>query len=162
MGYSMKTMDVNVINPFLDAVVEVLLTMAQITPEPEKPYIKRSRIAQGDITGIIGITGKDKGTIAISFSEACATTVVANMIGEKITDVDVLRDGVGELTNMVSGQARQGLAALGLKYHASIPTVHMGKNHIVQHASEGPILAIPFSTPNGPLTVEVCFGKLHV
>ncbi len=156
----MKKMDVNVINPFLNAVIDVLATMAQITPEPGKPFIKTSRLAQGDITGIIGITGKDKGTIAITFTEASATAIVGNMIGEKVVEVEVLRDGIGEVTNMVAGQARQGLAAIGMKYHASIPMVIVGKNHVVKHISEGPILAIPFTTPHGPLTVEVCFGRI--
>ena len=34
-----KTIDVNVVNPFLDAVIDVLSTMAQISPVPGKPYI---------------------------------------------------------------------------------------------------------------------------
>lgn len=155
-----KTIDVNVINPFLDAVIDVLSTMAQITPEPGKPYIKGNRLAKGDITGIIGITGKDKGTISVTFNEATATKVVANMLGEEVTDVEVLRDGIGEVTNMISGQARQGLAGIGLKYHAAIPVVVIGKNHKVQHVSDGPILAIPFTTEDGEITVEVCFGRL--
>ncbi len=156
-----KIFDVNVINPFLNAVIDVLSTMANITPVPGKPYIKGSRLAKGDITGIIGITGLNKGTIAVSFSEPCAVSVTSNMLGEEVTDVEVLRDGIGELTNMISGQARQGLAAHNLKYHASIPMVIIGKGHRIKHITDGPILAIPFTTPYGDLTVEVCFGKLR-
>ncbi len=155
-----KTIDVNVVNPFLDAVIDVLSTMAQISPVPGKPYIKGNRLAVGDVTGIIGITGKNKGTIAVTLSEECAMAVVGNMLGEKVTEVEVLRDGIGEVTNMISGRARQGLAQLGLKYHAAIPMVIMGKGHVVKHYSDGPVLAIPFETPHGPVTVEVCFGRL--
>ena len=156
-----RTIDVNVVNPFLDAVIDVLSTMAQISPEPGRPYIKGSRLARGDITGIIGITGKDKGTISLTFNEPTALAVVSNMLGEEVTDVDVLRDGIGEVTNMISGQARQGLAALGMKFHAGIPMVVMGKNHKIQHVSQGPVLAIPFFTQKGEITIEVCFGRLN-
>jgi len=156
-----KTIDVNVVNPFLDAVMDVLSTMAQITPAPGKPYIKGNRLAKGDITGIIGITGSAKGTIALTFTENCAIQVVSNMLGEEVTDVEVLRDGIGEVTNMVAGQARQGLAKIDLKFHASIPIVIMGKSHKIKHHNEGPVLAIPFETPHGEITVEVCFGRIR-
>lgn len=154
--------DVDVVNPFLSAVIEVLSTMAQVVVTPDKPYIKKGSGARGDITGIIGITGeREKGTISVTFEESLALAVVGNMLGETISAVnDEVRDAVGEITNMISGQARQGLAATGRKYHAAIPTVTVGKNHEVTHVSDGPILAIPFNAPFGKLTVEVCFSKL--
>lgn len=155
-----KTIDVNVVNPFLSAVLDVLSTMAHMTPLPGKPFMKTSRLAKGDITGIIGITGSATGTISITFTEPCALKVVSNMLGEEVTEVEVLRDGIGEVTNMVSGQARQGLAGVGLKFHASIPMVIMGRNHVIKHHAEGPVLAIPFETPEGEIIVEVCFGKI--
>lgn len=159
-----QTINVDVVNPFLDAVIEVLSTMAQVEVTPEKPYVKQGSSAKGDITGIIGITGeREKGTISVSFEESMALAVVGGMLGETMTSInEEVRDAVGELTNMISGQARQGLSATGRKYHAAIPTVTVGKNHEVTHVSEGPILAIPFTSPHGKLTVEVCFSRLHL
>ncbi|THB65821.1 MAG: chemotaxis protein CheX [Desulfovibrio sp.] len=157
-------MDVEVVNPFLNAVVDVLSTMAQVVVTPEKPFVKKTSAAKGDITGIIGITGdSDKGTISVTFEEKLALVVVGNMLGEEIQEMnDEVRDAVGEITNMISGQARQGLATTGRKYHAAIPTVTVGRNHEVSHISDGPILAIPFTTPHGAITVEVCFGPLGI
>lgn len=155
------SLDVNVVNPFLTSVVEVIGTMAQIKVTPQKPYVKDDSAAQGDVTGIIGITGQDRGTISVTFKEECALQVTSNMLGEPITSLGAdVRDAVGELTNMISGQARRGLAEIGRKYHAAIPSVVMGTNHTIKHVADGPILAIPFDSPFGAITVEVCFAAV--
>ncbi|RLB70855.1 MAG: chemotaxis protein CheX, partial [Deltaproteobacteria bacterium] len=49
-------MDVRYINPFLEATIHVLKTMAFINSKPGKPYVKKDEIATGDITGVIGIS----------------------------------------------------------------------------------------------------------
>ncbi len=64
---------------------------------------------------------------------------------------------MGEITNMISGQARAGLAQMGLAMQASTPTVIFGDNHTISHVSSGPVVAIPFSTDHGDFTVEFCF-----
>lgn len=148
--------DVEFINPFLQAVIDVLTTMAQVIPTPGKPFLKESNFARGEVSGIIFVTGYANGSIALTFPAECATVIVGNMLNEDLRELgpDVY-DGVGELTNMISGQARKGLAAAGMKFHAGIPKVLHGKGHILVHPTKGPVLGIPFSTPFGDLTVEV-------
>ncbi len=51
-------MDVQYINPFLNATVKVLETMAFLKVSPGKPYVKKNSSAVGDVSGIIGITGR--------------------------------------------------------------------------------------------------------
>ncbi|SKA76492.1 chemotaxis protein CheX [Desulfobaculum bizertense] len=148
--------DVRIVKPFLNAVQSVLSMMAMVEATPGKPYIKKDSQAVGDVTGIISLSGDRNGTISVTFSEACILRVVSGMLGEEITEMGAeIRDAVGELTNMISGQARQGLSALGTKFDGGIPSVIMGKNHTISHICKEPILAIPFSTACGAFTVEV-------
>ncbi len=150
-------MDVRYINPFLEGTLEVLQTMAFIEPRPGKPYMKTGNNAQGDITGIIGLTGKVKGSLALTFSENCILKIVSNMLGEDKTKIDPeIKDAVGEITNMVSGVARKKLEALGLLVFAAIPTVVAGKDHSISHVLGGPSLIIPFETDAGNFVVDVC------
>ena len=159
-----KSLNVNIVNPFLNAVIDVLTTMAQVVPTPGRPFLKESSQAIGDVTGIIGLTGHDdKGSISVTFTESCALVIVSNLLGEEIKELTAdVRDAVGELTNMIAGQARRGLDEVGHKYHAAIPTVVVGRKHTIEHHATGPILAIPFKTPHGDITVEACFGELGV
>ena len=57
-------MDVNFINPFLQGTIEVLTKMAFVEPRPGKVYLKDTSLAQGDVSGIIGITGDMIGSLA--------------------------------------------------------------------------------------------------
>ncbi len=150
-------MDVNYINPFLQGTLEVLKTMASITATPGKPCIKTSNAAAGDISGIIGITGDATGSLAISFTEPCICQVVNSMLGENHTTINAeIIDAVGELTNVISGAARNLMEKQGIKAFAAIPTVVHGKNHSINAIYNIPSIIIPFTTQAGPFFVDVC------
>lgn len=151
-------MNVELAKPFIKAAVDVLSMMAMISPKPGKPYVKKSKTAVGDVTGLVGITGDMNGTISISFTKNCAVTIVKNMLGDDIQDIlQDVQDAVGEITNMVSGQARAGLAEQGLVFSGATPSVIMGDNHTITHIATTPIMAIPFTSEAGEFTIEFCF-----
>lgn len=150
-------MDANVINPFIHATSNVLETMAFVSCRAGAPYLKRDDRATGDVTGIIGLTGETNGTIAVTFDEGSILRVVSNMFGEEITELShEVSDAVGEIINMISGQARRELEENGRVFHASIPSVVSGRGHSITHYSDGPKIAIPFTTVGGKFTIEVC------
>jgi len=153
-------MDVKFINAFLDGTISVLKTMAFVEPKAGAAYLKKDDVAHGDISGIVGMTGAVRGSLALSFSEACILKIVSNMLGEEIAEInDDIRDAVGEITNMVSGVARKNLEAGGLIVSAAIPTVVSGKNHSIIHVMGGPSIIIPFEIDAGSFVVDVCLGK---
>jgi len=150
-------MDVQLINPFINATLNVLSTMAFVNPSAGKPYLKKDNIAQGDVTGVIGITGEANGTISVTFDRGSILQVVSNMFGEEIAEINSeVADAVGELTNMISGQARRELETQGKLFQAAIPSVITGPNHTVTHITKGPKIAIPFTIDQGVFTIEVC------
>jgi chemotaxis protein CheX len=153
-------MDVKFINPFLEGTVSVLKTMAMVDPKAGKPYLKKGKQAQGDISGIIGMTGSARGSLALSFSDSCILKIVSNMLGEEYKEIDGdVRDAVGEITNMISGVARKSLESQGYNIAAAIPTVVCGKGHAIIHVLGGPSIIIPFETEDGPFCVDVCMNE---
>jgi chemotaxis protein CheX len=153
-------MNVKFINPFLEATIDVLKTMAFVEPIPGKPYLKKDNYAKGDISAIIGMTGAAKGSLALTFSESCIVRIVSNMLGEEIKEINGdIKDAVGEITNMVSGSARKRLEAEGFSLSAAIPTVVSGKGHSIVHVMGGPSIIIPFNTEHGPFVVDVCLTE---
>ena len=153
-------MDVKFINAFLDGTISVLKTMAFVEPISGTPYVKKDSVASGDISGIIGLTGSVKGSLALSFSEACILRVVSNMLGEEIPALNHdTNDAVGEITNMISGVARKILESDGLNITAAIPTVVAGRNHSILHVLGGPSIIIPFSIEAGPFVVDICLTE---
>lgn len=154
-------MNVKFINPFLEGTVKVLKTMAFVEPRPGKPFLKKDSLARGDVSGIIGLTGSAKGSLALSFSEPCIVKIVSTMLGEDMNGINGdVKDAVGELTNMVSGVARKMLESEGYNILAAIPTVVSGKNHSIVHVLGGPSIIIPFETDSGPFFVDVCLNEV--
>ena len=67
------------------------------------------------------------------------------MLFENYTEInDDIVDAVGELTNMIAGQARAQLSQQGMSFDASTPAVVKGKGHTIDHITSAPILSIPF------------------
>jgi len=153
-------MDVKIINPFLEAAQNVITTMARIETKVGKPYIKKDSSSLGDVSGIIGITGDASGSFSITFTESCIKAIVSNMLGMEVTELnDDVKDAVGELTNMICGDARRRLEEQGIKLVGAIPTIIAGKGHSITHMAKGPILVVPFETPNGPFVIELALDS---
>lgn len=151
-----------IIAQFVDATTTVLQTMAMTEARVGTPFVKQHAAAQGDITGVIGFSnpkGKSKGTMSLTFTTKAALGIVSSMLYEEQAELnDAVTDAVGELTNMISGQARKGLVGMGMVFEGAIPSVITGTGHTIRHVSTSAILAIPFETQHGPLIVEVCFS----
>lgn len=150
-------MDDKLIDPFIYAAVNVLETMAFTVVEAGTPYIKKDRFACGDVSAILGFTGDMSGTLSVSFSDGSILSIVSAMFGESIHEMnDEIRDAVGEITNMISGVARQRLGEIGVSLKAAIPMVIMGGNHTIAHITDQPVVAVTFQTNNGDFTIELC------
>jgi len=155
-----EKVDVRLINPFIDATLHVLKMMASVEAKAGKPYIKKTECAAGDVSAVIGLTGEANGTISITFPAKSIMAIVSKMFGETITRVDgEVSDAVGEIANMISGQARQKLEKMGRVLHGAIPSVIMGKDHQIKHISSHPIVAVPFESDDGGFTIEVCIEE---
>jgi len=150
-------MDVKYINPFVDAVYHTMTTMLGDTPKRKEVRMKDDNKAYGDISGIIGFASKNIcGSVALTFPTETAVKCYNMMVGdstEKITD-DV-RDTVGELTNIVAGGAKKIYAEQGLSFNISIPTVVLGKNHILSHKGGTPVANVPFIIGDYPFVMEI-------
>lgn len=153
----MGTSGIEIAKPFVTATSNVLSTMAGITPTPGQPYVKKNNVAKGDVSAVVGITGHKNGSISVTFTKQCAIAVVKAMLGDDVQDIiQDTKDAVGEVTNMISGQARAALAEMGMVFQGATPSVIMGDGHTISHVTKSPIIAIPFQTTHGEFTVEFC------
>lgn len=155
-------MNVNFINPFLESMTDVLVTMAQTPCEPGETTIKENSVSSGDISGIIGMSGeKVRGSFAISFSKSVILAVTERMLGEKVDSIDsTVVDLVGELTNIATGGAKSRLSKNGYEFDMATPVVVTGENHQIDHVSKGPTIIIPFTTDVGDFFIEVSFSDV--
>ncbi|MDT8446002.1 MAG: chemotaxis protein CheX [bacterium] len=155
-------MKVEYINPFIIATKKVLSTMAFMESKPGKPALKdpTNHKAMGDISAVIELTGESRGSISISFTRNCILAVAQQMFGQEYADIDdEIVDMVGEIVNMVSGEARRELAKLGFHFSAGIPTTSQGEGHDITHFVEARVIMIPFETQAGKYYIEAAFDS---
>ncbi|XQF93092.1 chemotaxis protein CheX [Pseudoalteromonas espejiana] len=155
-------MNVEFINPFLSSLINVLSTMAQTELKPGKPRIKTDEIACGDVSGLIGMVGaQTRVSFSITFDEGLALTIMERMLGERPDNIDdEVTDMVGEITNMVTGGAKNLLGEKGYDFDMATPIVVSGKGHTITHKSKGKKIIMPFSCDAGDANIEVSFDKL--
>lgn len=155
-------MNVEFINPFITSLVNVLATMAQTDLKAGKPNKKSDEVARGDVSGLIGMVGPQiKGSFSITFEAGLALEIMQRMLGERPAKIDAdVTDMVGEITNMVTGGAKNELAEKGYEFEMATPMVVSGKQHTITHKVDGPKIILPFSSDAGSAYLEICFDKL--
>ena len=151
-------MDAKYINPFIDAVDNALETMAGISPDRGNPFLKKDKVARGDVTGIIGFADqKISGSLAVSFPETTILKIFEKMVGTPMDGIDSeVEDFVGEIANIVAGGAKKTFSEMGIPYHISIPMVIAGKDHSIKHKHDTPIIAVPYTAEGNEFNVEIC------
>ncbi len=151
-------MNVEMINPFINATINALGTMASTSPKRGNPYLKNQDEASGDISAVIGIAGEASGWVAVSFEKKAVLKIVSNMLMTEKAFIDAdVRDAVGEIVNMIAGGAKGELATKGYSFKLAIPTVIIGERHMLsQKSSDMPCIVVPFEIDEGKFAIEVC------
>ncbi len=138
-------MDVRYMNPFIVATQVVFRTMLGINVKMGKPILKQTRRTSGDVTGIMGLAGDQRGTLCISFRKNGALFIYNTLMGDGCQEIneDVI-DAIGELTNIISGQARKEFERQNLHLKAAIPMVVVGNDVEMNFITTLPIVSLPF------------------
>ena len=150
------------VNPFLVSLLNVLKTMASLELKAHKPCLKKDQIARGDVSGLIGLIGligpQTRGSMSITFDENLALEIMHRLLGERPDSLnEEITDMVGEITNMVTGGAKNILSKNGFDFEMATPIVVSGKNHTIHHKCDGPIVILPFTSECGNAFIEICF-----
>lgn len=149
--------NVEFINPFIDATLEVLDVMCSTKAEKDFVFVKEPSDSFGDISGLIPIQSEQYiGSMAITFPEPVYLDIMSKMMGEEYSEInEENRDGVAELCNQIFGNAKAVLATQGFKLDMTLPSIITGNNHVVSHAVQvSQVLAVYFKTDVGSFVIE--------
>jgi chemotaxis protein CheX len=148
-------MNISHIEPFIDATVGVFREMFGLEPEFLNPYLlQRDDRNEWDISGIIGIGGDSKGVVVVSLSTELATALTSILTGSASTaSEDDIIDAVGELVNIIAGNAKKGLEEYRLDI--SLPSIVRGPDHRIAWQQSVPIIGIPFKIPMGRFHLSI-------
>jgi chemotaxis protein CheX len=152
-------MDPAYITPFIASIQNVFSTMMQLPVTIGQPRIKDGPATTYDVSGIIGMSGDVVGSVVLSFPKATAQRLVTLLTGTEMTaDHADFPDAIGELANMVSGNAK-GQFGGKKKVTISCPSVVIGQNHSVARPKDVPCIVFPCTTDCGDFVVEVAIAE---
>ncbi len=156
-----KGLNVDYINPFIEAVSNTFSTMAGLTIVRDKIFLKGEGEEGYGVSGIIGLGGEVSGSVVLNFPEAVAIAAVSKFVGEEFTTItSAVVDGVGELTNIVAGDAKNRLVQKGYKFDIGLPKIVTGRNYITAQQKGIPCIVIAFTSEIGRFSIEVSLKKL--
>jgi len=152
------SIEIDYINPVIEGLENVFRTMLNSTVERVGLGLMENNQALHPVSCIIGISGKGVGTIVLSMERSVAMKVAGIMLmmdDIKEIDNDVL-DAVGEITNMICGDAKAKLA----QYHLSIslPNIICGEGCWLHFPQNAHPISIPFKCPWGKLALQIGFS----
>jgi len=126
-------MNVEYINPFIEASQTVLKQMINIDVKLGNVYIKNAPYKSDTIVIIIGLTGKIRGQVVFSMGKQVALKVASCMMfGMEVTELDeISKSAISELTNMILGNTATILYNKGIGIEITPPSFLMGDNMVI-------------------------------
>ena len=148
-------MDVRLVNPFVVAIQRVFESMVHTKARIGRPLLREDGTkSMHDVSGVIGFSGDAAGCVVLSFPMDVACKIATAFAGTEIDENhEDFTDAIGELTNMVAGNAKMQFE--GLHISISLPSVIIG-GHTIAHPRQSPRIVIPCETDLGGAAIEVC------
>jgi chemotaxis protein CheX len=144
------------VNPFLEAASAVFKSIVGVDLKRGKLAIKESPEPSHEVAILIGITGAITGEVVYSMGYNMVFKI-ANMLAPGLSEQQIkseYKDIVGELANMITGNAMNLFAYTGKRIEMTTPTVIDGKNFTITHVKQT-TLAINLYSPYGQLEMNV-------
>jgi len=144
------------VNPFLEAASVVFKSILNVDLRRGKLVIKESPIPSMDVAIIIGITGGVTGEVVYSMGynmvQKIAEVMAKGLSEEQIKEE--YKDIIGELANMITGNAMNLFASTGKRISMTTPTVVEGKEFTITLIKQT-TLGINLYSPMGQLEMNV-------
>ncbi len=144
------------VNPFLEAASAVFKSILNVDLRRGKLVIKESPIPSMNVSIIIGITGGVTGEVVYSM-EFNMVQKIAGILAPGLSEEQLkseYKDIVGELANMITGNAMNLFATTGKQIEITTPTVVEGKEVQITMIKQT-TLGINLYSPMGQLEMNI-------
>ena len=138
---------------FIDSTVNYFEEVTNEKASAGIPYMKDEEPVVLEYTGIIGISGKRKGSVYVTSSEMMLSEIAKTILGLNTVGKENIKDLVGEIANTISGNVRQ---AYGSDFMISVPVVIEGKAKDIKLPENIQSFVIPITWKDYKSFLVVC------
>ena len=163
--------DIETLTKLLEhAVVKVMNTTAHM----KAGFVRRLASGESDgtpfykagskdplVVGSVGFTGEANGMVYLYMELELATQMAAKITGMETAELlaagadDIIKDVVGEMTNMTVGTFKNGICDLGFQCKVTLPTVLRGSQLRVESTSNAQRWTFEFSVMDRPVIADL-------
>lgn len=148
-------MKVEYINPFVQASLSVLEMVLGVAPVRGELAAQPTVFTSQQCNVVCGVTGQVQGQVIYGMSLTTADRIASHMLGQTIKSFDALAaSAIGELGNMISGNAMQHLSEAGWICDITPPTIMRGSNVQISTISI-PAIVLPLTLEQGELSITI-------
>lgn len=155
-----KTLDVKLINPFLQATVEMFKNIAGMNLTIGKPELSDLVFSHEIFVVQAGLTGNLKGQILLVYEENNAKKIASNMMGGMpVNELDEMAcSALNEMCNMIMGNSATIFSTLDVFIDITPPILLRGSK--LEFKSDIQALKIPLVDSDGPVSeLYVCIAE---
>ncbi len=109
-----------------------------------------------DITAMVGLAGSLCGYMSIQCNTKSSKIMASKMLGVEPAQIgQEMCDAFGEICNMIAGNFKNKIAALGEGCMLSVPTVIIGNDYTLYSLIATPALEVRLLFEDGPLLISL-------
>jgi chemotaxis protein CheX len=147
----------NLREAFVAAVGAALSEMAGVEAVVREVLPKTPDAPLGGILAVLELQSALAGPLVLAFPEATASSLASRVLTGVTGEVDasLVRDCVGEIANVVAGQAKAMLAGTAFHFTFAIPKVVMDEAPVLRPVQGRDCLGISFDSELGGFTLHL-------
>ena len=147
------------VNPFLVPAKLVWEKELKQTLELESAELVSHQFTTEDITAVIGVSGQLQGNVLYGFSMETAKSLISTMLGDGVDASDgIALSALGEIANMITGNAATNLAEQGYRCSISPPVMLEPMGSRISTLGGSQIL-VTFTSAVGPLHIRISLHR---
>ena len=147
------------LNPFLAPAKRVWKSELRSSLDMVSAELVAHQFTTEDVTAVIGISGKVQGNVLYGFSKETADAAIRIMLGEeKDASGELALSALGELANMITGNAATDLASAGYPCSISPPVMIEPVGSRISTLGRAQIL-VTFKSDVGPLCIRISLSE---
>lgn len=144
-----------IVNPLICAVKETFEMMLGCVPERTGLQLRESGALLHEVSAVVGISGRAKGSVCLSFAQPTALQMACRLLGSQVHRIDSeAADALGELINIVAGATK---SKVNMGLNMGLPNVVHGVGYRVEFPTNSHPMRMEFESEAGPFIVDFGF-----
>lgn len=155
-------MNVEYLNPIIKASTFVIEQTTGVKATVGKPYLTQTNYEEEVFVVMLGITGQLRGQVLLVMNSVVACDIASKMMmGMPVDGLnDMARSALGELMNMMMGNAMTNFSEMGILLDITPPTMMLSKN-LNLNVSNSQMICVPINYNGENIELNIAIKDSH-